>query len=46
MIEFTCRRCAGRRTIADDNGKPCFVCLGKGKIKIEPQKIRETYHKK
>jgi DnaJ-class molecular chaperone len=42
MVEFTCRRCGGKRRLSDED-QDCFVCLGKGVIRITQEEVRELY---
>jgi hypothetical protein len=46
MIEFTCRRCSGRRSLAEDNGAKCYVCLGEGTIRVYVKDVKDQYSQK
>jgi DnaJ-class molecular chaperone len=46
IIDYECRRCAGRGSASDDKGKPCFACLGKGRITLSAREIVDYFRKK
>jgi DnaJ-class molecular chaperone len=46
MINYECRRCAGKGKIAEDGSKDCYVCLGKGRITLTPREIVDYFRKK
>lgn len=44
-IDFVCRRCGGRGRHPEEI-KDCFLCLGKGRIKIDLESVKKFYHRR
>jgi DnaJ-class molecular chaperone len=46
IVDYECRRCAGKGSSSEDRGEPCFVCLGKGRITLSAREIVDYFRRK